>query len=63
MLEKPPIGLRPEWIFEVECLNDRIREICAATNRYLEAGKDVPAEWQRELSMRLASLQKYVQPK
>jgi hypothetical protein len=46
---QPPIGLCPRYIADTQ----RAREILAAMDRYLEAGKVIPAEWFRELSERI----------
>ena len=42
--EKPPIGLRPRFIYE----EHRIEEIEEAMGRYRDAGKTVPKEWTEE---------------
>jgi hypothetical protein len=44
-LEKPPLGLRPKYIADA-C---RAREVLEAIDRYMAAGKPVPAEWVDEL--------------
>jgi transposase len=43
-LEKPPLGLRPNFIW----MEERLTEILEATNRYVEAKKDIPFEWIKE---------------
>lgn len=45
-LKRPPLGLTPKYI----CDETRIAEILAAIERYNEAGKAVPGEWNLELS-------------
>lgn len=45
-LKKPPLGLRPRFIWEEE----RLDEIDAAVKRYLEDGKEIPTEWVAEYS-------------
>ena len=42
---KPPLGLTPRWVHEME----RFEEIIAAMKRYSEAGLSVPIEWIEEL--------------
>ncbi len=44
VVEKPPLGLRPEFIV----LEHRQKEIQEAVIRYLEAGKEIPKEWVAE---------------
>jgi len=39
--EKPPIGLRPKTIADME----RKKEIRDAINRYLKDGKEIPEKW------------------
>jgi hypothetical protein len=43
---RPPLGLRPKYIADTM----RAREILEAIDRYLSAGKKIPAEWIKELS-------------
>lgn len=43
---RPPLGLRPKYIADAM----RAREILEAIDRYLSAGKKVPAEWIEELN-------------
>lgn len=52
-VEQPPIGLRPEHIFEYEMCRDRIFEIFEAIARYSEAQKPIPYEWCEEMELRL----------
>lgn len=54
-IEKPPIGLVPEFIFETQKERDRLIEITEAMERYSLAGKPVPIEWVKELSRRINS--------
>lgn len=57
MAEKPPVGLIPKYLRQAE----RAREIVAAINRYLEAGKyDIPNEWAKELDELLTHLRIHV---
>jgi hypothetical protein len=44
-MQKPPLGLRPKWVY----LEERIEEISAAIKHYQDAGLPVPNEWRREL--------------
>jgi hypothetical protein len=41
----PPLGLRPRWLVAEQ----RIAEIKAAMNRYIEANEPIPSEWLEEL--------------
>lgn len=43
--DKPPLGLRPRYIVAQE----RAIEIVEAVDRYVRAGKQIPAEWLTEL--------------
>jgi hypothetical protein len=43
--DRPPLGLRPKHIADA-C---RAREVLEAIDRYMAAGKPVPAEWVDEL--------------
>lgn len=47
--EKPPIGLRPEYIFKMQYKADRLLEIVEAMNRYKNVGKEIPNKWRVEL--------------
>ena len=42
---KPPLGLTPRWIHEME----RFEEIISAMKRYSEAGIPIPIEWIEEV--------------
>jgi hypothetical protein len=48
----PPLGLRPRWLVAEQ----RVAEIKAAMNRYIEANEPIPSEWQEELHELLAYL-------
>jgi len=50
--EKPPIGLKPEWIHEETANAMRMLEIAMAIGRYAEANLPVPQEWLVELMQR-----------
>jgi len=50
-VDKPPLGLAPQYIADTQ----RAREILAAMDRYLEAGKPVPHEWVTELKKRIGT--------
>jgi hypothetical protein len=41
----PPIGLRPRWFVAEQ----RVQEIKAAMNRYIDASEPIPSEWLEEL--------------
>ena len=43
-LVKPPVGLRPKYI----CDMDRIKDIRCAINRYFIAELEIPVEWVEE---------------
>ena len=43
---KPPLGLTPRWVLDIQ----RTREILAAMDRYVEAGRFIPEEWTDELN-------------
>lgn len=43
--EKPPIGIKPRYIYDGE----RLREILNAMDRYSKASKHIPGEWIDEL--------------
>ena len=49
---KPPIGLTPRYIKDEE----RIREIALAVSRFLDAKKEIPAEWIEEWNEILARI-------
>ena len=52
-MEKPPIGLMPEKIYEELSNTRRIEDILEAMKRYACAGKPIPIEWVRELEKRI----------
>lgn len=39
--KKPPIGIQPKFIWEVQ----RIEDLVSAMNRYINAGLEIPVEW------------------
>lgn len=53
MAEKPPLGLRPKWIYDQSRFieTDKLRsiEILEAMMRYAEVQKPIPFDWIREL--------------
>lgn len=53
--EKPPIGLRPEYIWKMQCKVDRLQEISNAMARYESVNITVPEEWKDELRKLLHS--------
>lgn len=42
---KPPVGLKPRKTHDLT----RIREISSAIERYVDAEKQIPADWLKEL--------------
>lgn len=52
LTDRPPYGLRPEFVHESEQNVARIREICDAILRYAAADKPVPEAWYLELQRR-----------
>lgn len=50
---KPPLGLTPEWLFELHKQHDRLMNISAAITRYSQQGVPIPIEWAKELEFRL----------
>lgn len=46
---KPPLGLTPKNIWEEQMQHQRRQDIHTAMQRYIEAGKDIPNNWLREL--------------
>ena len=53
-IEKPPIGIIPEWLWEEQ----RLSEIHNAVTRYREAGKEIPQQWEDEINYRVASIKR-----
>lgn len=53
-LEKPPLGLRPSFIW----MEERLTEILEAAHRYVESKKDIPYEWMKEYIEILIELDK-----
>jgi hypothetical protein len=47
--DKPPLGLRPEYIWKERCKSNRIQEIVEAMERYRKVEYDIPEKWQKEL--------------
>jgi len=52
--ERPPIGLRPRFIW----LEQRLQEIKDACDRYINAQKPIPREWLDESKVIRAELRK-----
>lgn len=44
MIQKPPIGIKPEFI----CIRDRLNDIQTAMDRYIDAGRTIPYSWTEE---------------
>lgn len=42
---KPPVGLKPRHLHD----ETRIKDIHDAMGRFIEAGKQIPAEWAKEM--------------
>lgn len=53
-LEKPPVGLIPEWLR----LEERIQEIEEAIKRYEVSGYEIPFKWRVELGCKRERLNK-----
>lgn len=49
---KPPLGVRPEFLFEEE----RVKDLAEAIIRYVEAGLPPPKCWGKEISRRIELL-------
>lgn len=60
---KPPLGLTPEWLFELHKQHDRLMNISDAITRYSQQGVPIPIEWAKELERRLIAYQKLVMNK
>ena len=52
-MNKPPLGLTPEHIFNTMQNTERIAEIIAAMKRYSEATRPIPVVWIEELERRI----------
>ena len=48
---KPPIGLRPKWLFEEMYRTERMHEIYKAIDRFKNAEVEIPKEWEDELTV------------
>lgn len=48
-VENPPLGLMPRKIYWEELNYHRRQDIIAAMHRYMEAKRDIPVEWCKEL--------------
>ena len=44
LIEKPPLGLKPEWVHD----ENRLVEISVAITLYMGKGKEIPLEWVKE---------------
>lgn len=49
LINKPPLGLEPEWSWKIRIIRKRIIDIISAIYRYEESNIDVPNEWLDEL--------------
>lgn len=45
LMKKPPIGVKPRFIFEEEMKRRRIVDLTAAVRRYLDEQFPIPIEW------------------
>lgn len=52
---KPPIGLRPKWVSNIERLN----EVRGAIVRYYDAELKIPIEWIEEYNQLIDSTKDY----
>lgn len=46
--KKPPLGVRPRFVFESECAGLRIMELKAALSRFLVANRPLPISFIKE---------------
>lgn len=51
--KEPPLGLKPEKVFEYQCNSERVVAIIEAMKRYAEAEEPIPLEWVTELEKRI----------
>ena len=54
-IKKPPLGIKPEWLWTEE----RLRELIRALHGYSEANRDLPFDWLEELQKRLDEVLKH----
>lgn len=54
-LGKPPLGLKPKWLHDEQ----RLDEVVAAINRYIEAKKLIPQEWMEEYNLLIKTDKRY----
>ena len=47
-MEKPPLGLKPEYIWISEKIDQRIEEIKKAMHRFMVIKKPIPKKWINE---------------
>lgn len=47
--EKPPLGVKPRFVWEEECRQQRIVDLRNAMNRFIKAKRDIPYLWVVEL--------------
>lgn len=52
-MEKEPLGLKPEFIHNMQCNTERMADIIEAMKRYSEAEKPIPLKWITELERRV----------
>lgn len=53
MIDKPPIGLIPEIVFEEDRQYERIIHITEAMGRYATSEVPIPEQWTIELNRRI----------
>jgi hypothetical protein len=47
-IEKPPIGLMPKKFHNQAVNEERLKDICEAVQRFLNAKREIPLEWIEE---------------
>lgn len=52
-MNKPPLGLIPEYIYKMQSNTERIAMIIEAMKRYSTADKPIPIKWVEELERRI----------
>lgn len=58
LMKKPPIGVKPRFIFEEEMKRRRIIDLTAAVRRYLDEQLPIPIEWISEYNEHLGPKEK-----
>ena len=52
-MNKPPLGLVPEYVYNIQSNTERMDRIIDAMKRYSKADKPIPVEWIDELERRI----------